>query len=162
MPAISTFLLLLFILIPKIDPLGENIAKFRRYFDTFVLLIIIFLFYLYLLTIFWNLNFRFNLIQLLVPALGILFFYTGILVENAKRNWFIGIRTPWTLSSDQVWKKTHQLGGKLFKAAGVIAFLGVFFQNFAIYFVLVPAVGVSLYTTVFSHFEYQKETRGKN
>lgn len=162
MPAISTFLLLLFVLIPKIDPLKENIAKFRRYFDTFVLLIIIFLFYLYLLTIFGNLNFRFNLVQLLVPALGILFFYTGILVENAKRNWFIGIRTPWTLSSDQVWEKTHQLGGKLFKAAGVIAFLGVFFQNLAIYFVLVPAVGVSLYMIVFSYFEFQKEARGKS
>ncbi|MEM1515464.1 MAG: SdpI family protein [Candidatus Bathyarchaeia archaeon] len=42
----------------------------------------------------------------------------GILCEDSKRNWFIGIRTPWTLSSDRVWEKTHRLGGKLFKTAG--------------------------------------------
>jgi len=69
---------------------------------------------------------------------GLLFFYTGILCGNAKRNWFIGIRTPWTLSSEIVWERTHRIGGKLFKAAGVTAFFGVFFQDHALFFILVP------------------------
>ncbi|MEM1558578.1 MAG: SdpI family protein [Candidatus Bathyarchaeia archaeon] len=59
-------------------------------------------------------------------GIGLLLFYTGILCENAKKNWFIGIRTHWTLSSDRVWETTHKLGGKLFKTTGVIGILGVF------------------------------------
>ncbi|HIQ49880.1 MAG TPA: SdpI family protein [Nanoarchaeota archaeon] len=48
---------------------------------------------------------RLNIIQVLTPAFGVLYFYCGILTENAKRNWFIGIRTPWTLSNERVWEK---------------------------------------------------------
>ena len=92
-------------------------------------------------------------------ALGLLFFYAGILCENAKRNWFVGIRTPWTLSNDRVWDRTHQIGGKLFKLAGVITFLGVFFQNYAVFFILAPVLVVTVYTVVYSYVEYQKETK---
>lgn len=157
MPFISLFLFLLFLIIPKIDPLKENIEKFRKYFDWFIILIILFLSYIYLLAIFWNLGFEFNMGRMLMPALGILFFYIGILLKNAKRNWFIGIRTPWTLSSDSVWDKTHQLGSKLFKIAGIITFLGILFPNYVLWTVLIPILTASLYLVVYSYFEYQKE-----
>ena len=121
-PIISIGLLALFVLIPKIDPLKENIKRFRKHFDGFIVLIMIFLFYIYLLTVLWNIGIRFNMAQLMIPALGILFYYCGILVENAKRNWFIGIRTPWTLSNEKVWDKTNRIGGKLFKVTGIIAY----------------------------------------
>ena len=161
MPFISVFLCLLFLLIPKIDPLKANIEKFRKYFDIFIILITLFLFYIYLLTIFWNFGLRFNLGQLMVPALAILFYYCGILVEKSKRNWFIGIRTPWTLSNDRVWEKTHKIGGKLFKIAGVIALPGIFFPNLAFFFVLVPVIFFALYTIIYSYFEYQKELKNE-
>jgi len=157
MPLLLTGLFLLFLLIPKIDPLKENIKKFRKYFDAFIVLLTLFLFYVYLLTIFWNIGFRFNMGQLMIPALGILFYYCGILVENAKRNWFIGIRTPWTLSSETVWDKTHKIGGRLFKVTGVIAFLGIFFPKESILFVMIPVLLVAAYTLIYSYFAYQKE-----
>ncbi len=159
MPIISTILLLLFIFMPKIDPLKANVEKFRKYFDNFIVLLIAFLFYLYLLTIFWNLNIKFSMIGFLAPAFGILFYYCGVLVENAKRNWFIGIRTPWTLSNEKVWDKTHKIGGKLFKIVGIIAFLGISFQNYALFLVLVPVILITIYTIVYSYIEYQKETK---
>ena len=159
MPIISVGMLLLFILIPKIDPLKKNIQKFRKYFDNFILLIFLFLFYVYLLTIFANLNFKFNMTTMMIPALGILFYYVGVLTENAKRNWFIGIRTPWTISNEKVWEKTHKLGGKLFKIAGIVAFLGLLFQEYALWFVLVPVLYVALYTLVYSYFEYQRQVK---
>ncbi len=159
MPLISFGLLLLFMLIPKIDPLKQNIQKFRKYYDWFIMLLIAFLFYLYLLTLAANLGYDFNMTTTMVPALGILFYYIGILTENAKRNWFIGIRTPWTLSSDVVWNKTHKLGGKLFKIAGILAFLGIIFQEYAIWFVVVPVLAVAVYTVVYSYFEYQKRAK---
>ncbi|MCK5176311.1 MAG: SdpI family protein, partial [Candidatus Aenigmarchaeota archaeon] len=106
MPTISVGLLLLFLLIPKIDPLKANIEKFRKYYDDFIVMMIAFLFYVYLLTLVWNSGFVFNMTQFLTPASGLMFYYIGILTQNAKRNWFIGIRTPWTLSSENVWNKT--------------------------------------------------------
>ncbi len=162
MPIISIGLLALFVLIPKIDPLKKNIERFRKYFDEFIVLMIIFLFYIYLLTVFWNIGIRFNMGQFVIPALGILFYYVGILVENTKRNWFIGIRTPWTLSSEVVWNKTHKIGGKLFKFAGVVAFLGVVFPRYAIFFVIIPVISVAVYTLIYSYLEYQKETSSPN
>jgi len=156
MPLISVALLLLFIVIPRIDPLKANIEKFRGYFDGFVVFIILFLFYLYSLTLLWNLNYTFNMVQMLVPVLAILFIYMGLLVSKAKRNWFIGIRTPWTLSSAEVWDKTHARGGKLFTAAGIVALAGVFFGELAIWFVLVPAIAAAVYLFAYSYFEYQK------
>lgn len=159
MPLISFGLFLLFIVIPKIDPLKHNIEQFRKYYDGFVVLILAFLFYIYLLTISWSIGIRFNMTQLLVPFFCILFYYCGILIENAKRNWFVGIRTPWTMSSDEVWKKTHKLGGKLFKVCGIIVLLGIIFERFALCFVLIPVIFASIYTIVYSYFEYKKQVK---
>jgi len=161
MPVISLILLAFFILIPKIDPLKENIKKFRKYFDIFVIIIILFLFYIYLLTILWNLGIRFEITQLIIPPIGILFFYAGVLTENSKRNWFIGIRTPWTISNEKVWNETNRLGGKLFKISGLIALLGILFQDYAILLVIIPIVLASVYTFIFSYYEYNRLKRRK-
>jgi uncharacterized membrane protein len=158
MPLVSIFLLLLLLAIPRIDPLKENIAKFRSYFDGFIALIFLFLFYIYLLTILWNLGVNFDMIQVLSPALGILFYYCGILIEHAKRNWFIGIRTPWTMTDEIVWDKTHALGGKLFKISGIIAVLGIF-EFYAFYLAIVPVILSTIYAVAFSYFEFQRQAR---
>ena len=78
------------------------------------------------------------------------------LIENAKMNWFIGIRTPWTLSNEDVWDKTNKIGGRFFKIAGFITFLGTFFNRYAIYFILVPILSITAFTVIYSYFEYQK------
>jgi uncharacterized membrane protein len=157
MPIVLLGLWLLFLLIPKIDPLKKNIEKFRKYFDTFIVLIILFLFYIYLLAIAWNTGMRFDMGRAMVPALGILFYYIGVLLKHAKRNWFIGIRTPWTLSSDKVWEKTHEIAGKFFKIAGVIAILGIFFPQWVFLLVVAPVLLFVIYIFVYSYFLYQKE-----
>ncbi len=159
MPLISVAVFLLFVFMPRIDPLKANIEKFRKYFDIFIVLVALFLLYLYLLTILWNLGVRFSLPQFLAPAFGVLFYDAGVLIKNAKRNYFIGIRTPWTLNNDAVWEKTHQIGGRLFKTAGLIALLGIFFPRQAIFLVLVPVILFAVYTIIYSYFEYRKVIR---
>ena len=70
------------------------------------------------------------------------------------------IRTPWTLSSDTVWDKTHKIGGFLFKISGAFALIGIFFGDYAIWFLLVPVIVSTVYTVVYSYIEYKKETHG--
>ncbi len=159
MPFISLAMLLLFFAIPRMDPLRQNINKFRNYFDGFIILVFLFLLYLYAITIAWNFGARFNMIQLLAPAFAALFFYAGVLMENAKRNWSIGMRTPWTLSSEKVWNKTHKITGKLFKVAGIIALLGIFFDKLGLVFVLAPVIAFSIFGFVYSYLEYRKERK---
>ena len=159
MPFISLGILVLFMVIPKIDPLRHNIEKFRKYFDWFVLLLLVFLFYIYVLSIVWNLGHVFNMSRALIPALGFLFFYIGVLVEKAKRNWFVGIRTPWTLSSDKVWKKTHKLGGVLFKILGVLMFLGLIFEKYAFALLITLIIFIAVFLIVYSYVEYRKIKR---
>lgn len=159
MPIIAVGLFLLFYLIPKIDPLKKNIEKFRKYFDIFIVLLFLFLLYMHFLTILWNTGSRFNMGLIMIPALAIIFFYAGVLMQKAERNWFIGIRTPWTLSSDKVWEKTHKLGSVLFKIAAVVSLIGMFFSDCAFWFVLIPALVFSFYTFIYSYLVYRKENK---
>jgi len=157
MPILSLVMFLLFLFLPKIDPLKENIKKFREHFDRFILALVIFLFYIYLLTIFWMKGIRFDMGQFIAPMMGIFFYYTGIVLEKVKMNWFIGIRTPWTMSSHSVWDKTHQLASKLFKVSGVIAYFGLLFPAYAFALVLIPVILSSIYVVVYSYLEYRRE-----
>jgi len=119
----------------------------------------LFLFYLYILTILWNIGVRFNFVHLLVPIFSIFFYYCGILIQKAQRNWFIGIRTPWTLSNEEVWNKTHKIGGKLFKIAGIISLIGILLPEYALFFVICPVIIASLFPVIYSYFAYQKLTK---
>ena len=155
-PILSLALFVLFRFLPKIDPYKQNFAQFESYYNIFVVILTLFLFYLYLLTITWNLGYRFNFIQLTVPAFSILFYYAGVLTGNSKRNWFVGIRTPWTLSSEVVWQKTHILGGKLFKLTALSILFGIIFPTFAIHIILVSVFLTVAIVYLYSYLEFQK------
>ena len=162
-PIISFFIWILFMVLPKIDPLGKNIKKFEIYYDNFAFIIILFLFYIYVLSILWNFNILVvNMTRMITPVLGLLFIYIGIIMKDIPRNWFIGIRTPWTMSNDIVWKKTHKRGSKLFIYSGIITFIGIFFTRYIFWFALVPVLVSSAYLVAYSYFEYCKLIRKVN
>ena len=118
----------LFVLLPRIDPLRKNYEKFRNYYEGFILVFVLYLLAVQVFLILWNLGFLLSP-NITFPVLfGILLIYLGFLIGHAEQNWFVGIRTPWTLSSVSVWKKTHDRGGKLFILAGIISFLGALAQ----------------------------------
>jgi uncharacterized membrane protein len=128
MPIISIGMLCLFLVIPSLDPLKANITKFRSYFNAFIALIIVFLLFIHGITLAWNLGYdQFNMSNAILPAVGLIIIFAGIMMAKAKRNFFIGIRTPWTLSDDTVWNETHKLGSKLFIGAGIVMVLSTFF-----------------------------------
>jgi len=160
MPLISLGMFLLFLVIPNIDPLKANIAQFRDAFNLFIVLIVGFMVYVYALTLLWNLGYTdFGLGKAMMPALGVLFIFVGYMLRKAKRNFFIGIRTPWTLSSDRVWDETHRIGAILFALSGVLALLGSFFGGMTAFVMLmVPILGSAIFLVIYSYILYQKET----
>ncbi len=160
MPLVSLGLLALFLLIPQIDPLKANVEKFRGAFNGFIASIVVFMLYLHGLTLAWNLGYeQFDMGAALLPALGLIFILAGIMMRQAKRNYFIGIRTPWTLHSDRVWDETHRLGGTLFIASGLLALAGAFIPRYAFWLLLVPLLGSTLFLVVYSYVLYRQETK---
>jgi uncharacterized membrane protein len=147
----------LFKIIPIIDPKAENIAKFKKYFDWFINSMFVFFFYLFALTLFWNFGYNFNMGRFIIPGFSILFFQVGILLSHAEPNWSIGIRTPWTLSSDTVWRKVHSLGAKLFRAVSIFMLIGVIFPGTGLWIALVFILGTSIFLVAYSYFLYRRE-----
>ncbi|MCX6726459.1 MAG: DUF1648 domain-containing protein [Candidatus Shapirobacteria bacterium] len=156
MPGMSLALYFIFLFLPKIDPYQKNFAEFDQYYYLFVNIIFAFLFYIQLLTIFWDLGSRFNMIQAMSPALAILYYYAGVLLKNTHRNWFVGIRTPWTMTSDVVWKKTHEVSSSLFQIAGLLALMALFVPQLSLYLVLVPVLFNSIFIFVYSYYLYRR------
>ena len=159
LPIMTTGMLILFLVVPSIDPLKANVAQFRDTFNTFITLIIAFMIYIHSLTLLWNMGFTgFRMSAAMLPAMGLLFIFMGVLISKAKRNFFIGIRTPWTLSSDHVWNETHRLGGKLYMAAGILALLGGFFPDYAIWFIMFPLIAASFVSVIYSYILFRAES----
>ena len=158
-PIISIALTGLFLVIPRIDPLKANIAQFRAAFNWFIVAFVVYILYLYILTLLAALGTLFNMTLMLLPAVGLLFIGIGYLMSGAKRNFFIGIRTPWTLSSDTVWDKTHKLGSRLFMLGGVVTILCAFLGESGIWIMLVAMLGASFVPIVYSYVLYQRETK---
>ncbi|MEO5886050.1 MAG: DUF1648 domain-containing protein [Anaerolineales bacterium] len=161
LPLISLGMFLLFLVIPNIDPLKANIAQFRHAFNLFITLITGFMLYIHLLTLLWSLGYTgFAMSRAMSPALGLLFIFMGYMLRKARRNFFIGIRTPWTLSSDKVWDETHVLGAVLFMISGMLAFIGPFFggiTGFWLFFA--PLMGSAIFLVIYSYILYRRETK---
>jgi uncharacterized membrane protein len=161
MPLIALGLFGLFLIIPRIDPHKANIAQFRETFNMFIILIVVFLLYVHGLTLAWSLGYQnFKMSSALLPFIGVLFIVIGYMLRKAKRNFFIGIRTPWTLSSDSVWDKTHQLGSILFIVSGALAVIGGFIGGMnAFWLMFIPLMGSTLFLVVYSYILYRDETK---
>lgn len=160
MPLVTLGMLALFIVLPNMDPLKANINQFRGAFNLFIVFIVAFMLYIHGLTLAWSLGYQgFKMSAAMLPFLGILFIFIGYLLRQAKRNFFIGIRTPWTLSSDMVWDKTHQLGSILFMVSGALAFVGSFLGGMMAFWLLfVPLMGSTLFLVIYSYVLYRNET----
>jgi uncharacterized membrane protein len=160
MPGIGLLVIGLFAILPKIDPLKENYAAFMPYFRGFILIFIIFILYLHTLTIAAGLGFTVKMNYWLMPAISALFLYIALLLKKARRNWFVGVRTPWTLSSDSVWQKTHALASKLFVLYAIVLFITGFFE-FLFWPIIILLVILVIALFAYSYFEYAKEEKEK-
>ena len=155
----SPALAALFMLLPKIDPRRQNYEKFRGFYDGFCLFFMIFLHGI--VGIILSESFfpgRLRIDFVVVAACGVLFVFLGNMLPKVKSNFFMGIRTPWTLSNSVVWNKTHRLAGFLWFFGGfLIIALSFFARDTALFviFLIIIAI-ITLIPVVMSYIWYQK------
>jgi len=159
LPLMTAGITLLLIAIPSIDPLKANIEQFRRLYNAFIVVFVAYMLYVYALTLGAALGYQFNMTYMLLPAMGVLFIGISYMLKNAKRNFFIGIRTPWTLSSDTVWDETHKLGAKTFLAGGVIVIISAFLGESGVWLMMIGLLGAGLIPVVYSYILWRRENR---
>lgn len=160
LPILILAISLLLLYLPQIDPLKANIEPMRGRYHLFVVLIAVFLLYVHLLSMLVGVGVPIQMTLALTPAIGLITFAIGFLLDRAQPNWFIGIRTPWTLSNPEVWRKTHRLGGFLFKVCGIVALIGLLFSPQSVFlWVIVPLLVSSLALIVYSYVAFLQQTR---
>jgi len=155
-PIMMAVFTLMFFFIPKIDPEKKKIKEFEKHFDDFIIVFNLFMLYVYLLTILWSAGETFNMTQAIMPALAFIFYFSGVLIGRAKRNYTIGIKLPWTLASDDVWEKTNKRGEYTFKGVAIFTLLGAFFPNYAWMLLFFPLIATIIYLCIYSYIEYKK------
>jgi uncharacterized membrane protein len=95
----------------------------------------------------------------LFPLMGLMFAFIGNYMNNIKPNYFAGIRLPWTLSSDENWRRTHQLAGKIWFGGGILlAIAGLLLPLSAMWIVLIAVMVVMvLIPVVYSYRLFKQE-----
>jgi len=158
-PIITVVIYGFFMLIPRIAVYRENIKKFYKYYYGLKLILVLFMAAIYTGSIMFNFGYKFNFNLFMVPGLCILYLYIGYMMPKLKRNFFVGIKTPWTLASDHVWKKTHELGGKLFIGYAIIILLGLLYEQYVIWLILIPLCFLLAIVLIYSYSVYKKENK---
>jgi len=158
-PAIQILTLLLFSALKFIEPRYKNLEKSGKALQAIILAITAFMLLVQAMLIGQALGYQFARINLIFGGVGLMFMVMGNYFGKLRSSFFIGIRTPWTLSSETVWKKTHRLGGKLFILAGGILLLASLLQQESqlattMIFVVVPA---ALIPTAYSWYLWRME-----
>jgi uncharacterized membrane protein len=118
-PALGIVVALVFTALPHIDPRRANYAKFGPTYWTIANAVLVFVAAIHVLMLGKALGWPININRVASLGVGGLFVLLGNLMTRIRPNWFVGIRTPWTLSSDTVWRKTHRFGGIAFVIAGL-------------------------------------------
>lgn len=155
-PALAVVVALLVRVLPRIDPFGANFERFLGSFEWFMTLVVGLLVYVQTVLVLWNTGTQINVAQFTAPMIAAAYYAAGVLFDRAERNWFVGIRTPWTLSDERVWDRTHERAAPLFKIAGLFALGAIVWPTHLVAFAVAPAVTVTIYATVYSYLAYRR------
>ena len=144
--------------LPTIDPRRENYAKFQGTYDLVVDTVVTLLVAIHLGVIGAALGWPVRIERMMPLVMGVMFLVLGPVLPRARSNWWFGIRTPWTLTSDTVWTRTHRVGGYLMSAAGVVTVLSALLPPRWSFGVMMAAIGIaSLGSVAYSYFAWRSE-----
>jgi uncharacterized membrane protein len=157
LPAINFLTYLTLKYLPKIDPRKENYKLFAGRYKAIRLLTHLFMVFVFFLVTTATLHSSFLQPKLLLIGLALMFMLLGNYLSAVRPNFFVGIRTPWTLSSEEVWKKTHRFTGILWVAASIIFLIIIIFSERVSPAILLSYISfITIIPIVYSYLLYQK------
>jgi uncharacterized membrane protein len=155
LPVVMAGTWLLLSWLPRISPRGFDMSSFARAWGVLCVASLAFILFVEVMTL--------NAARTGAPlmrkpffaAVGVLIVVLGNFLGKVTRNFFAGIRTPWTLASEEVWLRTHRLAGKLFVLAGIVIFAAAL-ANLPLWWVIAAPVAAVLASAVYSYVIYRR------
>jgi uncharacterized membrane protein len=157
-PLIALGVYVLLLVLPRIDPRGSAYGAFARGYAMVRLATLCLLAAIYAMIVRVALGYNVD-IGLLVPlGVGILFCIIGNFMPKFRQNWFVGVRTPWTLASSASWNKTNRMAGRLFIVTGIALFLLAFVQSaWTLWLVLGMVAVMVLWLPMYSYLIWRND-----
>jgi uncharacterized membrane protein len=161
LPVMNLGLYFLFLYLPKIDPRKKNYEQFDDKYRIIRMIIHALMTFVFFVSTFYALGYHFNISVYIMYGMLCLFLIMGNYMGNIRPNFFVGIRNPWTLSSETVWMKTHRLTAKLWVFSTLLMMVVLpFIPFFDIFFGIYMGV-IIIVPYVYSYFEYKKEQKNE-
>ncbi|HMM42592.1 MAG TPA: DUF1648 domain-containing protein [Thermomicrobiales bacterium] len=158
LPAITLGLYLLLLFLPRIDPGRANYSLFSGSYAIIRISMVVLMAAIHALVLLWIKDIKVNASLVVMTGVGLLFIVIGLVLGKVQPNWFVGIRTPWTLSSRRSWVRTHRLGGWLFIAMGLVMIAAEFLSaSLMAPVILVTTLGSVVVMFVYSYLEWRKD-----
>lgn len=152
---LGVYLLLIFL--PKIDPKKKSYAQMSKAYTIMCLVIMLFFTILYFGTIGTALGYFEGFPSLVQLGVGALFIILGNYMGKLKHNYFMGIKTPWTLASEEVWYRTHRMAGPFWVIGGLLFMASSFFQEGIVTkAVIIIVFGIIAIPAVYSYVIYKR------
>jgi uncharacterized membrane protein len=157
-PLMNAGIYVLMSALPSIDPRRQNYAKFAGTYRQFKLLMAVFFTGLYSLVIANSLGYRVPVDRVVPFGISLLFLVIGNFMGQIRHNYFVGIKTPWTLANEEVWRKTHRLGGFVWVASGVAGMVGALVGGTVGLVLLITAFSAAVVLpVVYSYIEFKRQ-----
>jgi len=151
-PLMMAVLWLIMRALPHIDPRRANYEKFKGMYEALIIVTLAFMLVIHLLILSAATGTRMDMGRIVLASVGAFFGVIGFLLPKAHPNWFVGIRTPWTLTSDVAWERTHKLGGPLFVLIGVLTVVtALVAPKLTVWVLTLSAIGVTVFLFVYSY-----------
>lgn len=162
MPLIMVALWQFLRFMPKLDPKGANIEKFRDSYDVTVNATLTLMLVVHFMIIGGALGVPIlSGVRLIIVAIGVFFIVIGNVLPRTRRNWLFGIRTWWTMSDDRVWAESNRVGGYLMAGAGVLITLTALLEPPIGFVAAALVVMVSVVASVAYSYAVWKRVQGK-
>lgn len=159
MPLLPLGIYILMTITPKIDPKKQNYHKFSSAYEKIMMAIVVIMMGITFITLVNALGYNVNVSLFVRVTIPLFFIFMGNYLGKVRFNYFMGIRVPWTLANEEVWNKTHRLGGKLMVVGGLISLLSVFTPPTAGFIIMMAGIFLPLITSViYSYFLYSKKS----
>jgi len=147
----------LMIRIPEIDPKKESYSKHKKAYELLMVILVLSFTMLHWIVIFSALGYQISVSRIIPMGIGFLFIIMGNYMGQIRPNYSFGIKTPWTLANEIVWKKTHRIGGFAFILSGLIFIIaGIINRSYSFILAISSIFLAVIYIIVFSYFEYRK------
>jgi uncharacterized membrane protein len=159
-PGVMAIMILLALAIPWLSPQKFKVDTFRSTFDYVMLLMVVLFGYIHLTLLLCYLT-TFNAINMMVGGLMLFFALLGNVMGKVRRNFFMGVRTPWTLANETVWIRTHRVTAWVWTAGGLVLGIAVL-AGVPVAWVMGPFLLMIFYPVVYSLVLYKRlERQGK-